>query len=235
MRVHTWMRPWLLAMALMGMVRVGWASDSTLIDPATRIDPVMVLANFDLGPCSQEIPGLLNRPLLGFALDPDKMKQMPTYVFCRNLPQAMLQHLLAHHVDAVLQEFDTQPLKRDPYIAAFQAFEQKAFKAPENAKRYVLQYDGTYFGENARANLVISLFSPVNADGKRAHLGDFDLGNLLYEPVVPYAKYTTLRLMSPDDVAERIAATLESRCAKKGLFGSSMPCTDRFHLTAPGR
>lgn len=228
------MKPWLAIVALLGSMQAGWAADSKLIEPAVRIDPVLIVATYAIGPCSQETESFWQEPL-GFAVDRDKLKQTAPYVFCRNLPQALLQRLLAHHIDAVLREFDTEPLKAREYASRSTAFEQQALNSPENANRYVLQYNGAYFGQNARAGVVISLLSPVNADGKRTHLGNFELDGEVFEMVnaSSYSRFATYRLRSPYEVAERLANSMESRCYKKGLFNYSAPCPSSYRLYAP--
>lgn len=238
MRANRWIKPCMWAMALLGWGSA-WAADSTLLAPDTRIDPVLIVASYSFGPCSQDIAGdFIQRMSQRSLANSDKAKQMPTYLFCRYLPPAMQQRLLAHHFDAVLQEFDTPPLENREYSKRLAAFMQQALNAPENAKRYVLQYNGTLFEHNLHSFTTVALLSPADAEGKRSTLGSFELDVAqLYDYVgggsmgVP----ATYRLRSPGMVAELIANSMESRCVEKALLFGKKECPQRLHLTAPGR
>lgn len=192
---------------------------------------MLIVVEYESGPCSQDISGnFIQRSAQRSLLKSESAKKMPEYVFCRYLPDALSIVLKSRGFDVAIAKFDTKPMEDKDYLQNVGVFFRNTVTAPENVGRYVLRYDGTMFENNLHSFAALALLGPQDASNdQRPVLGTFFLDrDQLYDPVGA----NTYRLRSPIDVANLIANSLESRCQRKGIWGWRN-CPDRLHLDAP--
>jgi len=217
------------------------ARDSSLIASDAPMAPVLIVANYSNGLCSQSLSGnLLTKLVSRPGPMPEAMLSMPEYIVCRTLPEAIALNLRARNVDAVVREFVLPGrVSSSDYSPQEKAFQEKELAAPENAARYALVYTGVAIERNLHFFGFIEVFGPADfASGNRPLLGRFllDENTLLVtdagKTALSVAPGIVYHLRSPIGAGAIIANSLQARCTKSGLFGLDK-CDDRLHLVAP--
>lgn len=227
-----------------GLFVTAWsasARDSTLIEPGAPIAPVLIVANYSFGVCSQSLSGnVLSRLVSRPGPEPVALTQNPQFIMCRLLPKAIAFNLEQRGVNVALREFLLpERIAAADYSPKETEFQQRELSAPENASRYALVYTGVSFENNLHILGFLSVLGPMDAaTGKRPDLGRFLLNeNVMLvgmngQPAVSVVPGITYHLQSPLAAGAIIANSLEARCTKTGILNFDK-CPDRLHLQAP--
>lgn len=236
---------WLGAILLFAvMLASPWAAaarDSTLIAPDKPIAPVLIVANYSWGICSQSLRGdVLSRLVSHPGPEPIPLTQNPQFILCRLLPKAIALNLEKRGVDVALREWLLpERIPAADYAPQEKAFQERELKDPENAARYALVYTGVAFENNLHILGFLTVMGPLDAaTGKRPLLGQFFLNentllvDMKGQPALSVTPGMTYHLQSPIEAGAIIANSLEARCTKTGIL-SFDKCPDRLHLQAP--
>ncbi len=173
-----------------------------------RINPLLILADYDLGACSIPKPGEKDRR------NPDN----PYYQRCMNFPLILAEQLRERGFDVKLESFKpSEPMTRDDYWAARQSW--RAEQEKQHPDRYVLTYGGL-LEDMTNSLALLMLQSPVDNGG-------IALGSIRLDQ-----KYSTSinnrKLMVPlPQVTMIVVNTLEARCPSVGLWSG---CSERTVL-----
>jgi len=230
MKLQGW-NLWSVALAMFVSLSAQ-AADSDKIAPDLRINPIVIVAEYSMGDCTQMIPDDVLLRLVPLRPDNDeRVRDQPNYKLCRTLPQALRDELAERGFDVELKEFVTQPLESKAYNQQSLEFRANTVNAEENKGRYVLSYNGVFEAREGSFTY-LSLQGPA-ADGKRTSLGTFKLETEQLH-VTNYngasGQMSAGVALPPKAVAKLIANSLEQRCDKHGFFKR---CADRLHLVAP--
>lgn len=171
----------------------------------TRVEPILLLAHYEVGDCSHPETARKDRREAGIALI-DR---------CMGFPLTVAQTLKTQGFDVQLEVFNpSAPMPRDAYLGAATAW--GAQQRAAHPERYVLDYRGMMA---TRAGVVLLMSLEAPASGNRALLGRLDL---MHFGMDMYAQRVTEARQ-----AEVVANTMDHRCP---IHGPQQKCNDRLAL-----
>jgi hypothetical protein len=203
----------LLVTALMATAAPAKEVISTKIPPDTKIDPLVIIADSNLGACERPEPGKKDRRVPGSA----------QYEHCMTFPTVLAEQLKERGFDVQLEYFNPPgPISQSDYFDQERIWRAEVDR--KHADRYALFYGGMIENREG-AILLLRASSPGE---KRESLGFIQLDQSAWSTVnrMKYATVTTRKPLA--DVTAIIANTLEKRCPTMGFLKS---CPDRVPLT----
>lgn len=191
-------------------------SVNTRLPANVRVDPILILAEYTLGPCKSDEA----RPLLDSV----------SYKNCKNFPAVLEERLKKKGFDVKLEIFD--PMES----VGQDRFKWRKLQESMNPDRYVLRYTGTLSALRRGTVAILSLFGKAGEESQgqekgRADLGTFSIKEKFWTKKEAIGSYGVIERSVPlADVADILVNTLEARCATAGFLRE---CVDRLPLDDP--